>query len=110
MLYHPDHGLAGILEQICSGAAFAPRGTVRTSQAEGGARLAAAGLGLALVPDNIVLPGLDGAVLQLEPRVTREVVACTRTEWSPTAAAFVEIVQGRSDARSRAAPWSSTYS
>jgi DNA-binding transcriptional LysR family regulator len=87
VLYHPDHGLAGILEQICGGAGFALRGTVRTSQAEGGARLAAAGLGLALVPDNIVLPGLDGAVLQLEPRVTREVVAYTRTEWSPRAAA-----------------------
>ena len=35
VLYHPDHGLAGILEEICRRAGFRPRGTVRTSQAEG---------------------------------------------------------------------------
>ena len=45
-----------------------PRGTVRTSQAEGAARLAAAGLGPALVPDNIVLPGIGASALRLEPR------------------------------------------
>ena len=37
--------------------ASVPRGTVRTSQAEGAVRLAAAGVGVALVPDNIVSPG-----------------------------------------------------
>src|SRR5436190_4882088 len=50
VLYHPDHGLAGIVETLCRAAGFAPRGTVRTSQAEGAVRLAAAGLGIALVP------------------------------------------------------------
>lgn len=95
VLYHPDHGLAGIVEETCRRAGFVPRGTVRTSQAEGAARLAAAGLGPALVPDNIVLPGLDGAVLRLEPPVTRELVAYTRAEWSPTAAAFAELVRGQ---------------
>jgi DNA-binding transcriptional LysR family regulator len=94
VLYHPDHGLAGIVEQICRNAGFSPRGTVRTSQAEGAARLAAAGLGPALVPNNIVLPGLEGAVLRLRPRLIRDVAAYTRTEWSPTAAAFVEVLQG----------------
>ena len=42
-------------------AGFSPRGTVRTSQAEGAARLASAGIGPALVPDNIVLPGIEGS-------------------------------------------------
>jgi DNA-binding transcriptional LysR family regulator len=93
VLYHPDHGLAGIVEEICRRAGFSPRGTVRTSQAEGAARLAAAGLGPTLVPDNIVLPGLDGAVLRLDPPVTRDIVAYTRTEWSPTARAFVGLLQ-----------------
>ena len=65
VLYHPDHGLAGILDEVCRRAGFSPRGTVRTSQAEGAVRLAAAGLGPALVPDNIVLPGIEGAVLRL---------------------------------------------
>jgi DNA-binding transcriptional LysR family regulator len=93
VLYHPDHGLAGIVDEVCRQAGFAPRGTVRTSQAEGGARLAAAGLGPALVPDNIVRPGIGGAVLRLEPRLVREIVAYTRNEWTPTAWAFVGLLQ-----------------
>ena len=72
---------------------FRPRGTVRTSQAEGAVRLAAAGLGLALVPDNIVAAGNRGAVLRLEPRLMREVAVYARTELSPTAAAFVDVVR-----------------
>ena len=60
VLYHPDHGLAGLVDLVCRRAGFVPRGTVRTAQAEGAVRLAAAGLGPALVPDNIVLPGGGG--------------------------------------------------
>ena len=93
VLYHPDHGLANVVDEVCRRAGFSPRGTVRTSQAEAAARLASAGLGPALVPDNIVLPGIEGAVLRLRPRVIREVAGFTRTEWSPTAAAFVELLR-----------------
>ncbi len=42
VLYHPDHGLAGIVEHVCRGG-FRPSGTVRTSQAEGAVRLARPG-------------------------------------------------------------------
>ena len=93
VLYHPDHGLAGILESVCRRAGFLPHGTVRTSQAEGAVRLASAGLGPALVPDNIVLPGAAGAVLHFVPRLLREVAAYSRTEWSPTSKAFVDVVR-----------------
>jgi DNA-binding transcriptional LysR family regulator len=72
---------------------------VRTSQAEGAVRLASAGLGLALVPDNIVLPAVDGVVLRLAPRLLRDIAAYARTDWSPTAAAFVDVL--RADARPR---------
>ena len=99
VLYHPDHGLAGILEEVCRGGGFRPRGAVRISQAEGAVRLAAAGLGLALVPDNIVLPAVDCVVLRLSPRLIRDIAVYARTDWSPTAAAFVEVL--RSDARPR---------
>jgi DNA-binding transcriptional LysR family regulator len=99
VLYHADHGLAGVVEQICRRAGFTPRGTVRTSQAEGAARLASAGLGPALVPDNIVLPGIDGAVLQFEPRLVRDIAVYARTEWSPTVSAFVDVL--RDDERPR---------
>jgi DNA-binding transcriptional LysR family regulator len=98
VLYHPDHGLAGIVETLCRGSGYSPSGTVRTSQAEGAVRFAAAGLGIALVPNNIVVPGIDCAVLRLEPRVVREIAVYARVPLSPTAAAFVDVV------RSAAAP------
>jgi DNA-binding transcriptional LysR family regulator len=103
VLYHPDHGLAGIVEETCRRAGFSPRGTVRTSQAEGAARLASAGLGPALVPDNIVAPGIEGAVLRLRPRITRDVAVYARTEWSPTAAAFVEVLKAEKRPQPRGA-------
>jgi DNA-binding transcriptional LysR family regulator len=93
VLYHADHGLAGIVDEVCRRAGFSPRGTVRTSQAEGAARIASAGLGPALVPNNIVLPGIEGAVVHLKPPVIREIAAYARTEWSPTSAAFVDILR-----------------
>jgi DNA-binding transcriptional LysR family regulator len=99
VLYHPDHGLAGIVEEVCGRAGFRPRGAVRISQAEGAVRLAAAGLGVALVPDNIVLPAVDRVVLRLTPRLIRNIAVYARTDWSPTAAAFVDVL--RSDARRR---------
>jgi DNA-binding transcriptional LysR family regulator len=92
VLYHQDHGLAGILEESCRRAGFSPRGSVRTSQAEGAARIASAGIGPALVPDNIVLPGIEGSVLRLQPRLIRDVAAYARSEWSPTAAAMIDMV------------------
>jgi DNA-binding transcriptional LysR family regulator len=99
VLYHPDHGLAGVVEEVCGRAGFRPHGAVRISQAEGAVRLAAAGLGVALVPDNIVLPAVDCVVLRLAPRVIRDIAVYARTDWSPTAAAFIDVL--RSDARRR---------
>jgi DNA-binding transcriptional LysR family regulator len=103
VLYHPDHGLAGVLEEVCRRAGFSPRGTVRTSQAEGAARLASAGIGPALVPDNIVLPGIEGHVLHLDPPLIREVAVYARTTLSPSGAAFVEVLRSETRPRPRGA-------
>jgi DNA-binding transcriptional LysR family regulator len=103
VLYHPDHGLAGILEEVCRRAGFSPRGTVRTSQAEGAARLASAGIGPALVPDNIVLPGIEGRILHLDPPLIREVAVYARTQLSPSGAAFVEVLRSENRPRPRGA-------
>ena len=103
VLYHPDHGLAGIVEEICRRAGFKPRGTVRTSQAEGAVRLAAAGLGIALVPDNIVVRGIDCNVLRLNPRLIRDVAVYARVALSPTAAAFVDVLRAAARPRPAAA-------
>ncbi|MGN6799420.1 MAG: LysR substrate-binding domain-containing protein, partial [Gaiellaceae bacterium] len=93
VLYHPDHGLAGIVETLCRAAGFSPRGTVRTSQAEGAVRFAAAGLGIALVPDNVVVRSIGCAVLTIEPRVVRDIAVYARVPLSPTASAFVDVVR-----------------
>jgi DNA-binding transcriptional LysR family regulator len=93
VLYHPDHGLAGIVEDVCRRHGFRPRGTVRTSQAEGAVRLAAVGVGVALVPDNIVGPRNDCAVLRFHPRLIRNVAVYARSDWSPTASAFVDVLR-----------------
>src|SRR3954451_23717122 len=103
VLYHPDHGLAGILEEVCRRAGFSPRGTVRTSQGEGGARLASAGGGPALRPDNIALPGSDGRVLHLAPPLIREVAVYARTQLSPSGRAFVETLRAEKRPRPRGA-------
>jgi DNA-binding transcriptional LysR family regulator len=92
VLYQPTHGLDGVVEEICRRAGFSPRGRVRTSQAEAAARLGAAGLGPAIVPDNVVSPGLDGAVLRLRPRITRDVAVYSRVELSATATAFADVL------------------
>jgi DNA-binding transcriptional LysR family regulator len=76
---------------------------VRTSQAEGAARLASAGIGPALVPDNIVLPGIDGRVLHLDPPVIRDVAVYARTQLSPSGAAFVETLRSENRPRPRGA-------
>jgi DNA-binding transcriptional LysR family regulator len=91
VLYQPTHGLDGIVEEICRRAGFSPRGRVRTSQAEAAARLGAAGLGPAIVPDNVVAPGLDCAVLRLRPPMTRDIAVYSRLELSATASAFADV-------------------
>jgi DNA-binding transcriptional LysR family regulator len=66
---------------------------VRTGQVEAAARLAAAGLGVTLVPDNIVPAHLAAHTRPLAPPIVRELVAYTRNEWSPQARAFLQALR-----------------
>ena len=92
VLFEPDFGLAEIVAGACARAGFQPRAAVRTDQSEAAARLAAAGLGPAMVPDNILPPGLEASVARLDPPVSRELVAYTRSEWSPAARTFLDVL------------------
>jgi DNA-binding transcriptional LysR family regulator len=56
---------------------------------EAAARLAAAGVGVAIVPANIVPPDLDAHVRQTDPPIFRRLGAYTRVEWSPQADALI---------------------
>jgi LysR substrate binding domain len=80
VLFGPDHGLSELILDICSGAGFAPRRTVQTDQVAAACHLAAAGLGVTIIPDNIVPTRLGAAIRHLKRRLARQLVAFTRQD------------------------------
>jgi DNA-binding transcriptional LysR family regulator len=90
--FAPGHGLAELVDMLCGAAGFTPRVAVRTSQVVAAPLFAAAGLGPALVPDNVVPDSAKELVRPARPRLVRPVVAFTRREWSPVTHAFLEIL------------------
>jgi DNA-binding transcriptional LysR family regulator len=86
-----ESGLSDVLNRACAAAGFQPRVSVRTEQGPSAATLAAAGLGLTLVPGNIVPPHFDGVVLRPDPPVSRPLSAYTRPRPDPITAAFVAV-------------------
>jgi DNA-binding transcriptional LysR family regulator len=58
--------------------------------------LAAAGLGVTLLPNNVVPNGLNATVRSLRSPVVRELVAFARQEWTPFGQAFLDILQAQS--------------
>ncbi len=99
VLFPPHHGLSRLVATACGRAGFQPRESVRTEQVEAAARLAASGLGPALVPDDMVPTDINAPVFRLDPPIARELTAYTRVEWSPAARSFLEIVHGLDLAR-----------
>lgn len=96
VLFQDDHGLAAVVLRLAENAGFEPKCAVRTSQVEAAARLAAAGLGVALIPRNAVPPGLEASVLSLSPPVIREVTLYSRGLWSPAAKALMAALDAES--------------
>jgi DNA-binding transcriptional LysR family regulator len=93
VLFGPGHGLSDIILEACARAGFAPRRTVQTTQVAAASHLAAAGLGVTLIPDNVAPAGLQAAIRHVEPPLIRRLFAYTRSEWSPMATTFVEALQ-----------------
>lgn len=92
VLYAPDFGLTPIVSMACSRAGFTPRASVRTHHTATAVELAAAGLGPALVPGNVIGPDFAHTTLRPDPPVRRELIAFTRPYVSPPASAFIEIL------------------
>ncbi|MFI8458287.1 LysR family transcriptional regulator [Kitasatospora sp. NPDC085464] len=90
--YAPDNGLADLLDRVAAQAGFHPRAAVRAEQTSAAPLLAAAGLGPALVPANIVPPHFDGAVLRPDPPIRRTLTAYTRTRPDPLTVAFADLL------------------
>lgn len=92
VLYDRAYGLADVLDAVFEIVGLKPTPVVETSQAEAAARLAAAGLGPALVPLANVPPELKKNCISFEPAIAHEVHAFARRRWSASARAFLEIV------------------
>jgi DNA-binding transcriptional LysR family regulator len=91
-LYSSDNGLAPVVREACEQAGFTPRAAVHTHHTATAVQLAAAGLGPALVPENVVEPGFTGAILYPDPPVRRELVAFSRARPSPLVREFTDVL------------------
>ena len=93
VLYDRLYGLSDLVDGIFSHAGLQrPAAVIETSQVEAAARLAAAGLGPALVPKVNVPPELIAVSRPFEPVMVSQVYAVSRGRWSASAKAFLEIV------------------
>ncbi|GAA2277834.1 LysR family transcriptional regulator [Nonomuraea roseoviolacea subsp. roseoviolacea] len=90
--YAPGNGLADLLDQFCTQAGFHPPAAIRAEQTSAVPLLAAAGLGPALVPANIVPPHFDGVLLRPDPPIRRTLAAYTRTRPDPVTVAFADLL------------------
>jgi DNA-binding transcriptional LysR family regulator len=95
VLFGPEHGLSELILETCARAGFTPRRTVETGQVAAAGHLVAAGLGVTIIPSNVVSPGLNATIRSLKPPLARQLVAFTRQDWSPLAAAFLEVLQAQ---------------
>lgn len=96
VMFDAENGLHDLVLQACAASPstpFRPRHAVVTSQVEAAARLAAAGVGPALVPENAIPAGLTGSVLRVDPPLGRELTAYARAGWTPLAQAFVDVMR-----------------
>ncbi|WP_369192387.1 LysR family transcriptional regulator [Streptomyces sp. R08] len=90
--YAAGNGLAEILDRTCATAGFRPHTAVRTEQTAAAPLLAAAGLGPALVPANVVPPHFAGRLLRPDPPVRRTLTAYTRPRPDPLTTAFLDTL------------------
>jgi DNA-binding transcriptional LysR family regulator len=93
VLYERELGLADLVNAACAHAGFQPRSAVETSNVEAAARLAAAGLGPALVPRSNAPPDVSPTVRRVTPTPVWEVAAFAPAPWSGAAAAFLAILR-----------------
>lgn len=98
VMFDADNGLYDLVVAACTTGAtppFLPRPAVLTSQVEAAARLAAAGVGPALVPENTLPTDLNASVVPIDPPIGREVTAYARADWTPLGSAFLDLMRAR---------------
>ena len=89
-----DHGLAEWLYAECARAGFRPKLAAQLAEVAAVVRLAAAGVGPAFVPSNVVPAGLDAAVRGLRRPVYRDIAAYARTRPPHQAGPLLDSLPG----------------
>ena len=92
VLFEPGHGLAEVLEAAAATVGFVPEPAARTSQIDAAARMAAAGLGPALVPATCLPDKGSRSSRRLRRPVVRRLAAYARGELSGLAEAFLDVI------------------
>ena len=98
VMFDASNGLYDLVVAACATGAsppFMPRPAVLTSQVEAAARLASAGVGPALVPENALPSDLRAAVVRADPPIGRELTVYARADWTPLGKAFLELMRAR---------------
>jgi DNA-binding transcriptional LysR family regulator len=90
--FTPPSGLADVLDAACAAAGFTPRAAVRTEQAPSALNLAHAGLGVTLLPGNVVPAAFGGVLRRPDPPVRRPLAAYTRVRPDPITAVFLDAI------------------
>lgn len=93
VLFSTDHGLSALVDSICSRWGFSPRPAARTGQVATAVKLAAAGLGPTLLPENCVDPDAGLQIRPLSKPVLREITAYADAPFSPLALNYIEAVK-----------------
>ena len=99
--FHPEHGLARVLDQACERAGFSPSVSVRVRQTAVAATLAEASGALALLPDNAVPTTFAGVTRPLRPKLDRPIVAYAGAEIDPLAQHLVALIRTQRTATGR---------
>jgi DNA-binding transcriptional LysR family regulator len=92
VLYGPDHGLTHLIQASCARVGFVPRSAAQTGQVAAAAHLAACGLGVTIIPSNVLPAGINAGVRRLKSPLVRQLAAFTRRSWSPLAEAFLQAL------------------
>lgn len=92
VLFDQDHGLHGLVEGACAEAGFTPSPAVRTRQIDTAVRLAAAGLGPAIVPAISVPADHAALVARFRPSLRRPVTAFGPGLGRPVVRRFLDLL------------------
>ncbi len=93
--YHPDNGLDAWLTEVAAREGVVLTPVMRTRQTSTAAELAAAGLGIALVPTTALPPGYVGSIRRLDAPLIRDIVVLTPSVGDPVVRAFVNELTRR---------------